>query len=298
MCFKEFREKVMGMVQEMLGDGYRIGTQDYDGLNGTAGRAIIVAREGTNAAMRINMDGYYKEYRLGGEGMDAVANQIAKCCQENAPDKDIRIPMLERWDSVKGHIFAKLVNTEKNRGILAGIPNKGYLDLSVTYYARIPGGVFGGHATTIICNTHMECWGVGVEEIHRAACGNMQGDGEATFDSLHDLISPCLGVETVKGMGKAPIFVLSNRHKENGAAQILNQDIMGRVSKFLKSDIWVLPSSIHEAILIPADAQYGDAQRLAGIVREINGTQVRAEEALSDHVYLYSRLTGEVSIGA
>ena len=50
----------------------------------------------------------------------------------------------------------------------------------------------------------------------------------------------------------------------------------------------VLPSSLHETIVLPSreEAEY---KRLADMVREVNDTQVDAEERLSYHVYVYSR---------
>ena len=71
---------------------------------------------------------------------------------------------------------------------------------------------------------------------------------------------------------------------------------MGRVSGFFKQDFWILPSSIHEVVLLP-DGKYGEkAEELAVIVKDINDTQLAPEEILSYHVYRYSRLTGEISI--
>ena len=62
----------------------------------------------------------------------------------------------------------------------------------------------------------------------------------------------------------------------------------------LGSDLYILPSSIHEILLLPVSA--GKPEELAEIVKEVNRTQVQPEERLSDSVYLYDRKSGEIRI--
>ena len=59
----------------------------------------------------------------------------------------------------------------------------------------------------------------------------------------------------------------------------------------------MLPSSVHECIIIPADETIS-YQKLADMVTEINVNAVSAEECLSDHVYLYERGEGVLKIAA
>ena len=48
----------------------------------------------------------------------------------------------------------------------------------------------------------------------------------------------------------------------------------------------MLPSSIHETLIIPKDAGM-EFKELEQMVQEVNQTQVAPEERLSDHVYEY-----------
>ena len=61
-------------------------------------------------------------------------------------------------------------------------------------------------------------------------------------------------------------------------------------------DFWILPSSIHELILVPLRGMETDAPELEKIVRDVNDTQVRPDEILSYHVYRYHRNTETVSM--
>ena len=56
----------------------------------------------------------------------------------------------------------------------------------------------------------------------------------------------------------------------------------------------MLPSSIHEVIITPDRHQFS-YEELSAMVKEINETQVEAEEVLSDHAYYYDRTRGELT---
>ena len=72
-------------------------------------------------------------------------------------------------------------------------------------------------------------------------------------------------------------------------------DILKELSDLFEKDLIILPSSIHEVILIPA-YDHDSYDELTSMVKEVNSTQLSKEEILSDHVYFYSRETGQISM--
>lgn len=87
------------------------------------------------------------------------------------------------------------------------------------------------------------------------------------------------------------MLCLTNSRKQFGASLILHNDILRRAGEVLGSNYFVLPSSIHETILVP-DIEGSDAQGLCLMVKEINEGKVEACEQLSDKVQYYDRETG------
>ena len=77
---------------------------------------------------------------------------------------------------------------------------------------------------------------------------------------------------------------------------MLLPDILQKSSELLQDDLLLLPSSVHELIVLRATG--ADYRELKRIVREINDTVVDPEEILSDSVYKYSREQSEVTIAA
>jgi len=81
------------------------------------------------------------------------------------------------------------------------------------------------------------------------------------------------------------MYVLTNDTKVNGASEILRDDIRQEIADKI-GDFFVLPSSIHETLIIPKSAGM-DRKELEQMVQKVNQTQVLPEERLSDHVYEY-----------
>ena len=92
-----------------------------------------------------------------------------------------------------------------------------------------------------------------------------------------------------------PMYVLSNTQKSLGAACILYDGVLKSCAARLGEAYYVLPSSIHEVIMVPVSA-VGDEQELSAMVRDINRTQVRDTEILSDNIYLYSPVSGKLTL--
>lgn len=63
---------------------------------------------------------------------------------------------------------------------------------------------------------------------------------------------------------------------------------MDDLEQKLGAPLFILPSSVHELIAIP-DKGISDVNELRNMVREVNETQVEAEEILSNQVYRYSK---------
>ncbi len=98
------------------------------------------------------------------------------------------------------------------------------------------------------------------------------------------------------GGQRVPVMLIgSNVHKLFGASVLLYPHVLEETADHLGCDLFILPSSIHELILLPDIGGYQSSELLS-MVKEVNATQVEAEDFLADSVYFYDRGTGEVRI--
>jgi len=84
------------------------------------------------------------------------------------------------------------------------------------------------------------------------------------------------------------MLVVSNHRNINGASCMIYPDLLKEISEQLDSDLYILPSSIHELIIIKNDYSY-NKKILKEMVKDINFTQVPLEDVLSNNIYFYSR---------
>ena len=84
--------------------------------------------------------------------------------------------------------------------------------------------------------------------------------------------------------GSGPGFVLTNSRFFWGAGALFYPGIMKQIRQLLASDYYVLPSSVHELILLRVEDQ--DPQQLAELVRSANKSVVREDEILADDLYI------------
>ena len=143
------------------------------------------------------------------------------------------------------------------------------------------------NATVTIKNEHAKKWGVTEEDLWESAKKNSPEIAGPQILSLFELIGEMTGCD-VPEEEDVQMYVLTNKRRLNGASCILYDHVLKEFSCTLGKDVYIIPSSIHEVILFPVDAQ-ADTDRLQEIINEVNCTQVSEQEILSGRLYRYSR---------
>lgn len=89
------------------------------------------------------------------------------------------------------------------------------------------------------------------------------------------------------------MFVFSNQYKVEGASCILYPNVLHDFADTINSSFYIIPSSIHEVLLLPTKTTKESASILS-MIQEINDTQVSVEEILSYSLYFYDKRTDKV----
>ena len=113
-----------------------------------------------------------------------------------------------------------------------------------------------------------------------------------------EMIEPIIGemMAKVYSEAKGPqMYVVSSTSKNFGAAAILYESFLMDFAKETKSDYYILPSSIHEVILIPVDKENEEISHLKHMVYEVNHSEMAEEEILSDAIYVFKRNSGLIT---
>ena len=238
----------------------------------------------------IYLEQFFEKYQEG-EKMEKILEEIAEMRMRGDLMDSFDVSRITDFEKVKDNIVPRLVSRTWNEGRLQDKPYTEIADLAVTYHILVDNdGV--GNASTVINNKIMDLWDIDINKIHELAVKNMARLLPSTFQPMYSfLVSEfdCMSEEDIGSMvpQEELMFVLTNNQKLNGAAAVLDKDIMNMVVEKMGEDFYILPSSVHELIIVRADMGAG-VEALNKMVCEVNGSQVAWEEQLSDHVYRYT----------
>lgn len=304
MEMEGFAQAVMAGVEKRAGGIFRMEVTRNMKNNGFRQTGILATIQGSNVGPFIPLDACYESYRKECMGTGEAAGSVYRKLMECMGELDrIRLPAFQEWDAVRGNICAELVSAGMNREMLGMVPHRKFLDLAVVYHIRVDGLFEGDSGVSFvrIRNSCLELWGKDEEDLYRTAMENMRLEGKPLLEDMEDLLKDMMqggtGLELPEmEKDRSPIiYVLSNRRRYFGAAELLDSDTLGEIGRQLGDDYVVLPSSVHECIILPLE----DAptyEELAGMVRAVNREQVDIQDRLSDHVYHYDRSRGKLEI--
>lgn len=267
MNYTEFMNAMLCEIRGQVDAQVRTELYTVTKNNGTRRTGILFKQEDSNLAPTIYLEEFYQKY-LKGQQVPDLADSICSIYQEIRVKKTCDCQNLFDFNHVKDHIVYKLIRRDANEELLKQIPYEPFLDLAVVYYIQIDNTRFGSAAIQIR-NEHLRYWRVEKEEILRLAEKNTPR------------IYPVQIRQIVRFM-----YVATNEQCSLGAAVMRYPDFREKVRGMIRGDFYILPSSIHEVILVPES--FGlEPERMQEMVKEINQTGVAPEEVLSDSVYYF-----------
>ncbi len=292
MSFKEFTENVLEAIRAKAGDAFQIKKHDVIKNNNVKRTGIDAIKSGEDIGSCVYLDAFYREYESDRMRFGEIVDEVYRLILEQEETPDVDISGFRIWRTVQGDIYPKLINAEQNKELLEKIPHRIFMDLAVAYYAVARNHAQEDIGTILICNGHMEMWGQEEENLYQTAMINMRADGEADFTDINTIVEHIMGISLTKEDGNASrdtdMYVLTNCRKCFGAAEILDKKTLRMIADKVGDRFLVLPGSLHETIVLPPKDE-SEYERLAGMVREVNDTQIDIGERLSYHIYRYSR---------
>ena len=308
MGFEEFKKVVKESIISCLPESFKdakVYLQTVTKNNDLQLTGLTIMVPNQNIAPTIYLESFYEQYQKG-EEVEEILERIAELQLEHEKDLDFDTTLVTNFENCKNKIYPKIISAEWNQETLGNCPYVPIEDLVVTFYIDLSSDGNGSMCIKVH-NGFLSMWKVTTEELYDIAISNLKRTNSGTFQSmsevmfemmLPELLEQCDGdEEAAKEMFEAMMpkdnvmYVLSNKNKLNGANMILNSEMMLQVIERVGEEFFILPSSIHECLIVPAFSQMG-VEELRHMVCEVNDTQVDLEERLSDNVYKYSLSQG------
>lgn len=300
MNFENFEKETINYLQEYYKDDAKITAVDVKKNNGIIKRGVMVRFDGSDACPTLYLNDYYTDI-LEGKTFAHVMNMLTKMIDETGRDVQFDVSCFDSYEKMKDKVLCKLINKEKNAILLDEVPYVDFLDLAVVFYVIIRNEKVGS-GSILIRNEHLKVFGVSVDQMFEDAKENNKRILGSFITGIEELLlsmikrgipnvpkeSEQLLQTNVDNGNTLPLYVLSNIHQMHGAACMLDNDCLENFSERINADFYIIPSSIHELILIPEMGGRKEDE-LNEMINYVNETDVPMGEVLSNHVYKYDR---------
>ena len=292
--FKEVvAEKFMDYMPEQY-QGMRLRVEPVNKVNKVLdGITLVGSGAGRSVSPTLYINHMYEHY-LETENLQEVLQSAARrmdmAFKEMPEVGDVNL------ESAKDNIVFQVINTLQNEDMLRDMPHREFQDLSIIYRWVVKMDE-NGIQSSAIRNNLAEQLGMNEEQLFKCAVENTRRIFPPTVKSMNDVIremfiSDGMPAEVADMMiGEMPedkmMWVISNDRGINGAGAMLYEDNLHKLAMKLETDLYILPSSVHECIAVSTNV--GDPYELAEMVSEINMGQVALEDRLSNQVYHYDK---------
>lgn len=263
---------------------------------------LSILDTGRNISPTIYINDMYERYKENGDLENTIisaCNFMAKTISETSPVFDVD----NFLNSAKDKIVFQLINTEQNKSFLEKVPHREFQDLSIIYKVVINVEKESIHNVQVT-NELSKRLGMDEEKLFKSAAENTRRILPPTVRNMKDVITEMFEAQGMPEelsnmmMGQIPeelpMWVITNNVGNNGAVSMLYENELHELAENMESDLYILPSSVHEVIAVSTDM--GNPEELAQMVAEINMQEVSLSERLSNQVYHYDKDLRKLSL--
>ena len=294
MDYEEFKEQFISAVKESLyeqGSDMNVSVNEVKKLNESY-EAMTVTPEGARVGVNIGIERFYDAYNEG-RPFDEVVDKAVETINHGINERpDFDIDSFTDYSQMKEKLAMEVVSAETNKEMLENVPHKDLEDMAVVYRFVLSSDD-EGRASILVTNQMLESMGVTPEQLHADALEIAPQIKPAEIRGMSEVMAEMMGMEQAEALGIMPmrpedeqLFVATVPDKTHGAGVLAYQNFMDQAAERVGGDFFILPSSIHEVLIVPDNGRM-DLKELEAMVRDVNATQVAPADKLTDNVYHY-----------
>ena len=296
MDIKEFIKTIKEELPDFLPDDVyedlTIDDVEVAKMNDQKLHGLTFRPKGSDVAPTMYIDDLYERHQ-NGEDLGFLLIDLANRYEEARhapvpPDIDIS------WEKVMDNLSFRLLEKRRNIDFLANMP---YADvgngLALIVDINMPGDRNGDWRIAVNHGV-MEALGVDKETLFFKAMDDvLVNDPPILSDMTQALFSPDKEnlldrSDPIDPSDLGGMYVLTTESGNLGASALFYPDVQEKAAELMGSGYYVLPSSVHECILVPDTAGHNEKD-LCAMVKEANRTVVEPKDVLSDNVYHFDK---------
>ena len=297
MDYQQFLFTITAGLQSTYSADEKVTVQTIEQKHTAKIKTVSVYHKGKRATPWVYMAPFYRMYQHG-YSMESIQKELKNVLDMVTENKTVEGEIFTKFECAAVCLGIRLIPYQKNQSFLALVPHRRILDFAVVYQL-----VFEGPDTmmgaAVVYQDHCRIWEVTEDILFQTAISSMIRRFPPALNSVEALI----GITDFAQESEFPhLFALTNNRAFFGASVILYPGVLRQASKKLGGAYYILPSSVHEVLLLAKSNGEEEAKeenvpmQLREIVEEVNLTDAVSTDFLSNHVYVYDPETDEVHI--
>ena len=303
MDFDEFKSTLMDLVSKEVEDrglediSLKLTTVDSpDGM--TEGLMVSVGESKMSMAFRLKE--IYRDVE-NGEDIDHAVFKIVNTIEDNisvvkTKEADVK-SFVTDYDKVKDHTYLRMIPGDSP--VLKDTPHKMIEDMALVVNIHLE--TFSddnGKSVVVVSKPLMEMYGIDEAQLFADAEKNSLANEPLVLTPLGDMIKHLIEAEELPSPEDVGIvtYIATNKSGFQGAAVAAYPDFCEKAAETLGGSFYMLPSSVHEFILIKDDGT-PKAKDLNKMVKNVNETVLEARDFLPDQCYHYDAKTKVLETG-
>lgn len=284
------KDMIMNEIKAVIGNDVEVNFVEVP-KNNVIRKGISIRKGNSNIAATF----YYKDNDTDAE---IITRTIEAYNASGTPDFDVDniTENFTNWDWVADKIVPVLFNKTKSVYPDDVVTKDFVNDIGILYKIIVSTDSLG-RATIKVTKPILDRWGITEDELFVKAKENI--DKEAIIKDMQEMMFEMMGTSSegndlVREIQPGLMSVMTNTTKVDGAAVMLCLPDLVENGELEDKNYYVIPSSIHECILVSTDSMEPDA--LNAMIREVNATQVLPEDFLSDYGLKYDAKLGKIVV--
>ena len=288
MDYEQFKERIEEDLHQALADhgiDANFSQHHVEKLNASYD-ALSVTPEGSHIGVNANLSAMFEAIENGQDYNEVVSRASESIITDIENTPEINVEDLTNYDEMKSKLAMEVVSADRNAEMLENVPHEQMEDMAVVY--RLILGQDSEGRSVLVTNDLMEQFGVTHEQLHEDAIINAPEIRPSEIRGISVVMTEMMGPGMIPEIDPADeqTFVAGVSDNIYGAGVIAYPNFFEDAAEKLGGDFYVLPSSIHEVLLVRDNGEM-TAKDLEAMVKEVNATQVAPEDQLTDHVYHY-----------
>ena len=184
------------------------------------------------------------------------------------------------FNKMRPLLRARLYNQQTNAEVYESAEQYGFDDLIIVPYLELT--INGQRGGATVTNALLKAWGIKKHAVINAAKTNSERYSEFSLRAMEDILREINGEDFPTA--NVPMYVVTNRLGCFGAFGVIA--LADEIRKQFPDGYAVIPSSVHEVIVIPSDSKmYDDVKNLIG---DVNTACVEDQEVLGWKPYFFN----------